>query len=290
MYKWIEKNHGEWSISLCCAVLGVRREGYYNWRKKPAQDTRDEALISALKEVRKEHRHYGVRSLINALPEEIRPSYGKGYRLCKESGLLTKKRKPKCTTKADPEAQKSEDLVNRNFTAEKPGTKLFTDISEIGGCKDGKFYVCGIIDAFDSLVAISMADNVKTELCTAAVMEYSRRYGHEENCIMHGDRGSQFTSHLYREVLSNQGFRQSMGRTGCCYDNAKMESFWATLKKELIYNLPLSTMTKSELKHAIFEWVESYYNRSRRHTSNQNDMPPLVKRQSFSSTSQSTAA
>jgi len=259
-------------------VLDVRREGYYDWQKRPSREDRDAPLVSALKKIREEHKAYGTQSMIDALPEGLKCSYGKGYRICREHGLLTGRRRPRSLTKADPKAEKSADLIQRNFTADKPGEKWFTDITELA-CKDGKDYLCGILDGFDSaLLGYSIADHMRAELCTAALTNASRRYGHEDGCILHSDKGSQFTSHLFRGVLEQQNFRQSMGRTGCCFDNAKMESFWATLKKELIYKLPLSKMTREEVRQAIFAWIEGYYNRHRRHTANQNKLAPLVKR------------
>ena len=287
VYAWIEENRGDASVSFCCAVLEVRREGFYEWQRgKSAREKRkkrDTQLASALAQARKQHPCYGTQSLIDALPEARKCSYGKGYKACREHGLLTKRRNPRCITKADPEAQAAEDLVQRDFTADMPGTKWFTDITEIK-CMDGKAYLCGILDGWDSgLLGHSFENHMRTELCTAALMSASRRFGHEPDCILHSDRGSQFTSHMYREVLGNQGFRQSMGRTGCCYDNAKMESFWATLKKELIYRLPLSTMTRAQVRHEIFVWIETYYNLRRRHTANINNLPPLVRRRLFES-------
>ena len=195
--------------------------------------------------------------------------------------MLTKRRKPRSLTKSDPKAQKSEDLVNREFSSDRPGAKWFTDITEIV-CKDGKSYLCGILDGFDSaLLGFSMADHMRAELCTSALMNAANRYGHEIDCIIHSDRGSQFTSHLFREVLENQGFRQSMGRTGVCFDNAKMESFWGTLKNELVYKLPTSKMTREQVRLEVFAWIEGYYNRNRRHTANDNKLPPLVMRAEY---------
>jgi transposase InsO family protein len=229
--------------------------------------------------------------MIDELPEGLKCSYGKGYRICRENNLLTGRRRPKSTTKADPNAPKSDDLIQRDFIADKPGEKWYTDITEMD-CKDGKAYLCGILDGFDSaLLGHSMADHMRAELCTAALTSASRRYGHEDGCIMHSDKGSQFTSLLFRGVLEQQGFRQSMGRTGCCFDNAKMESFWATLKKELIYKLPLSQMTREDVRQAVFAWIEGYYNRRRRHTTNQGKLAPLVKRALYAgSQAQSTVA
>ncbi|GAB6274651.1 MAG: hypothetical protein STSR0004_15150 [Peptococcaceae bacterium] len=109
--------------------------------------------------------------------------------------------------------------------------------------------------------------------------------------IVHSDRVSQFTSRLFRETLANKGLRQSMGRTGSCFDNARIESFFATLKKELIYRLPVYKMNRAEIRYliSIFDWIESYYNRKRRHTSNEHKLPPLVKRKFFQQRIQTAA-
>ena len=258
-------------------MLEVRREGYYDWQKRPSREERETNLVSTLKEIRKKHPCYGTQSMIDELPEDMKMSCGKGYRICRDNGLLTKRRSPRSLTKADPKAQKAEDLVQRDFYAETPGTKVFTDITEIH-CADGKLYYCGILDAFDGAqIGCSMANHMRAELCTAALMHAKRRYGLEKDCIVHSDRGSQFTSHLYRETLEGQELRQSMGRTGSCYDNAHAESFFATLKKELIYRLPLSRMTKEEVRAEVFDWVEGYYNRIRRNTANDGKRPPACE-------------
>jgi transposase InsO family protein len=278
IYAWIHKNSGNFSIALCCLALHVRREGYYHWlrRKSPAQ--RDSELVSALKEVRKMHPCYGVRSMLDELPQAQKVSYGKGYRVCRDNGLLTKRRKPKSLTKADPAAQAADDLVKRDFTAAAPNEKWLTDITEMQ-CKDGKLYLCAVLDCFDgSIVGHSMDTNMKTPLCTAALTGAVKRYGSHRDWILHSDRGSQHTSHLFRKILEANGFRQSMGRTGSCYDNARMESFFATFKKELIYRLPLYRLTRQQVKGYAFEWIETYYNRKRRHTANAGNMPPLMKR------------
>lgn len=279
----MDKHRGNVSIAMCCATLGVRREGYYAWKKRPRQrELRDAEMVSALKEIREKHPCYGVGSMIDELPEDKKVSYGKGYVLCRDNGLLQKRRKPNSLTKQDRTKRTSDDLIKRDFKATVPGSKLLTDITEIKGCKDGKLYLCGVLDCFDgALVGLSMDTNMRAPLCTSAVLGAISRYGKAEGAVIHSDRGSQFTSNLFKETMLAKGIRQSMGKTGCCYDNARMESFFATLKKELIYRLPLYKMTRAEAKHRIFEWIESYYNRMRRHTSNEHNMPPLVKRQRY---------
>ena len=218
--------------------------------------------------------------MLDTLPEEQKVSYGKGYRVCRDNGLLTKRRNPKGITKADPLAQAADDLVRRDFTATAPNEKLLTDITEME-CRDGKLYLCAVLDCFDAAISgFSMDSNMKTPLCTAALNSAVNRWACSRGCIIHSDRGSQFTSRLYRETLDEKGFRQSMGRVGTCSDNARMESFFATLKKELIYRLPLYRLSRKEVRAYIFEWI-AYYNRKRRHTSNEGKLPPMKKRELY---------
>jgi len=186
----------------------------------------------------------------------------------RDNGLLQKVRKPKGLTKADPKAQASKDLVKRAFTADAPNQKWLSDITEIEA-KDGKLYIAGVLDCCDGvLVGLSMADNMKAELCMNALEIAITRYvkpvsakSKKLGIIAHSDRGSQYTSNKYRRLLAKHGFIQSMGRTGSCFDNARMESFFATMKKELIYDLDYKNMTKAELRAVIFNWVELDYNR-----------------------------
>lgn len=262
-------------------MLEVRREGYYDWQKRPTRENRDAPLVLALKKIREEYPCYGVLSMLDELPPEQKVSYGKGYRLCRDNGLLTKRRNPNGITKADPCEKAAEDLVRRDFKADAPGTKVFTDITQMN-CSDGKLYFCGVLDAFDGAqIGYSIDFHMRAELCTTALLNAKRRYGLKKNCIVHSDHGSQYTSRLFRETLAAQGLRQSMGSTGSCFDNARAESFFATLKKELIYRLPMSRMTRAEVRAQIFAWIEGFYNKKRRNTANAENLPPLVKRNRF---------
>lgn len=281
MYTWIHENSGKFSVALCCMALHVRREGYYDWLHRPSREARDAELVSALEKVRKVHPCYGVQSMLDELPKEEKVSYGKGYRVCRDNGLLTKRRKPKSLTQPDPKAQAAEDLVKRDFTSAAPNEKWLTDITELA-CKDGKLYLCAVLDCFDgAIVGHSTDNNMKASLCTAALSSAVFRYGAGKDRILHSDRGSQFTSHLYQKTLESKGFQHSMGRTGSCYDNARMESFFATLKKELIYRLPLYKLARTQVKSLVFDWIETYYNRKRRHTANVGNLPPLCKRDTW---------
>ena len=263
-------------------ALGVRREGYYAWRKRPSREQGDAQLVSALTQIRKDHPAYGVRSMLEELPGTKKPSYGKGYRICRDNGLLDRRRKTRGITKPDPEAQTMDDLLERDFTASKPNMKWLTDITQMQ-CKDGKLYLCCVMDCYDAtIVGLSMDTNMRAGLCVSALNSAAYQYGTRDGLILHSDRGSQYTSHLFRETLSAKTIRQSMGRSGSCFDNARMESFYATLKKDLIYRLPIYNMTREEVRAKVFEWIVGYYNLRRRHTANEWNLPPLVKRRRYS--------
>ena len=239
---------------------------------------RDAETVSALKQLRQQHPCYGVRSLRDALEPALRPSYGKCYRLCNENGLLTRKKRPHSLTICDGRAPQSEDLVQRDFTAPTPYVKCLSDITQIK-CVDGKLYFAALMDCFDgAIVGFSMNTHMRASLCCAAVRDAAARHGYNGDVILHSDHGGQYASYEYRKLLDEYGFRQSMGRTHCCFDNARMESFFATLKKELIYRLHCSSMPREQVRQLVFRWIETYYNRLRRNTANEDNLPPLVKR------------
>jgi len=219
--------------------------------------------------------------MLDELAEEKKPSYGKGYQICKDNDLLQKRRKPHGITKANPEAQSADDLIKRDYSAAEANQKWLTDITQMQ-CKDGKLYLCCIMDCYDeAIVGLSMDTNMRAGLCVSALNSAVFRHGISNSLILHSDRGSQYTSTLFRETLHSRTIRQSMGCTGSCYDNARMESFYATLKKELIYRLPVYTMTREEVRAKVFDWIVGYYNHRRRHTANEWNLPPLVKRNRF---------
>ena len=279
---------------MACMAVSVRRAGYYEYHNADAvqaragkQAKRDELVLS-LKQIRAKEKKYGVSRLRLKLIADSKakggtdyPSYGKIYKLCSQNGLLQKTRTPKGITKQDPKTQASEDLVKRDFTADTPNKKWLGDISEVA-CKDGNLYIAPIMDCFDgAIVGLSMADNKKAELCKEALDSAVMRYGKSDGLLFHSDRASQYTSNLYRSRLDGLNIKQSMGKTGSCYDNAKMESFFATLKKELIYDLDYKNMTRAELSARIFASIELEYNRDRLYSPNEEHMPPLIKRALF---------
>lgn len=224
------------------------------------------------------------QALILKQPENVDiPSERTVYRVMEEIGIRHHpKRKPNGITKADREAGKSEDLLKRDFAAEKPLTKCVTDITEIK-TSDGKLYVSAIFDCFDSSVTgLAVDTNMKAPLCVQTLENASKAYPDIRGAIIHSDRGSQYTSQIYRETICRYGIEQSMNSAGGrCHDNARCESMWGRMKSELLYErYDTEKMTTEELKTLIWRYFISYWN-NRRICSANGGLPPMVKRQQY---------
>lgn len=254
--------------------------------KAAAKTTRDEILLGHIKEIREdrpENENYGVERIHIALKQVYGYTKSKRsvYRIMSKYGLLIKvKRKPNGITEADSEAQKSENLIKQDFTADAPNKKWLTDITEVP-CIDGKLYVSPVFDCYSGeIVGLTMADNKRKELCAEA-FEDACRNRNAYGMIFHSDRGSQYTSGKFRESLAKYGAIQSMSGTGRCYDNARMESFFATVKKEKLYKIKTEKLPMSTVKTIIFRYIMIYYNRYRIYTSNPDGLPPAVYRERY---------
>ena len=173
-------------------------------------------------------------------------------------------------------------MLKRDFQAEKPLEKTVTDITEIKA-KDGKLYVSAIFDCFDSTVlGLAMDDNMRAELCVRTLKSAAGAYPALRGAIVHSDRGSQYTSGIYREAVGKYGIRQSMNSDGGrCHDNARCESMWAWMKSELFYDrVDTQVLTIAEIKTMVWRYFMIYWNRRRICSANKG-LPPLVKRQRY---------
>ncbi|MEI3019642.1 IS3 family transposase [Ruminococcus sp.] len=171
-------------------------------------------------------------------------------------------------------------LIKRNFSADKPLKKLLTDITEVQ-CADGKLYVSPILDCFNGeIVALEMRDNMKKELCIDTVKQLREKYGRLDGTVLHSDRGCQYTSYAFRRELVINGLIQNLSGTAHCYDNARMESFFATLKKEKLYQIPTYRMKHEKVKTVIFRYIFGYYNTQRINSFNEGSLPPVALRTS----------
>ncbi|MHB1407187.1 MAG: IS3 family transposase [Desulfitobacteriaceae bacterium] len=270
------------SVKEMCKVLKVSEAGYYKWLNLQGRPYKYDDLLAKIREIRAENPDYGPYRIYLEL--KLFHGYTRSYylilKLCKEHHLMLKKKfHAKGITKADPAAQASENLIRQDFSASSPNQKWLGDITEIPTA-DGKLYLAAVLDCFDgSIVGFKMDDNMKAELCADAFSSAVKKH-QATGMIFHSDRGSQYTSKLYREILARYGAMQSMSNTGKCFDNARMESFFATLKKEKIYKYKTEAMSMNAVKSMVFRFIEIYYNRKRIYTTN-GGYPPLVKRLNY---------
>lgn len=278
-------------ISFYCRTLKVSREGFRKHLKDRNKPRKHEALAREMLEICAEDEcndTYGRIRMHEALllrnPDGIEiPSERTIYRVMKKIGLIHKpKRKPNGITKADKDARKSDNLLKRDFRADKPCTKAVADITEIK-CKDGKLYVSATFDCYDLMVlGLAMDTNMKADLSAKTVENAVRAFPELKGAIIHTDRGSQYTSKLYRQVLNHYGIIQSMNSDGGrCHDNARCESMWARMKTELLYDrYDTEQMSVEDVKFIVWKYFMSYWN-NRRICSANGGLPPAVMRQWF---------
>ena len=195
-------------------------------------------------------------------------------------GILHRRRIPRGITKASTEIQDRENLIKRDFKAERPLQKLLSDITEIQ-CYDGKLYLSAVLDCYNGeILSVAMDNNMKKELCIRTVTELELQYGKKlGGAIFHSDRGSQYTSEAFRNALRNAGLIQSLSGTEHCFDNARMESFFATLKKEKIYRISAYKLTREQVKSIVFRYIFVYYDRIRVSLVNPGGLSPVAYRE-----------
>lgn len=268
---------------MICTVLKVNESGYYRWLKNRDKTGKRKLLLVEIQNIIKEHPdndNYGVDRILTALEQRnIKCSRRTVYRAMQDGNLLHQRRIPHGITKATTEIQEKENIIKRDFTSNKPIAKLLTDISEVQ-CSDGKLYISPILDCYNGeIIALEMRDNMKKELCIDTVRQLKQRYGNLEGVLLHSDRGSQYTSDAFRLTLSEYGMTQSLSSSGKCFDNARMESFFATLKKEKLYRIPTYAMTKEEVKTVVFRYIFAYYNTIRITSFNPGGLPPVQYRE-----------
>jgi len=246
-------------------MLKVTRQGFYSYLGSLSKPYKYGILVALMKEIIAEDEcndTYGSKRMREKLlllkennPDLIVPSPSTVARIMSKNGLIHKqKRKPNGLTKADKEARKSDNLLNGDFEAAAPFEKTVTDITELPTA-DGKLYISAIEDCFDNeVLAISMADNMRAELCVRTLRDAVMAHPELRGSTSHSDRGSQYTSEDYRVVLKEFGIHQSMNSAaGRCHDNAKCESLWGRFKEELIYGrYRTEKMPMDEVKRCLF--------------------------------------
>jgi transposase InsO family protein len=273
VYPFIEAERAEQHhVKPACELLEVSRAAFYQWAKHmpSGRETQDRALAPRIKEIHQGSRGtYGAPRIHAVLRRDgVTTSTKRVARLMREQGLAGRRRRRfKRTTVADPELAAAVDLIKRAFG---PGTILIdrawcSDITYIRTW-EGWLYLAAILDIGSRrVVGWAMADHMRAELvCDALAMAVHARRP-KAGLIFHSDRGSQYTSGAFRDLLGSQGMLQSLAAPGQCWDNAVAESFWSTLKEELVHRHPWPTRARA--RQAIFEFIEVFYNRQRLHSS-----------------------
>lgn len=281
-------------MKLICQILGVSESGFYRFKQNLAKPSKDAILSATIQEILNEsiyNDNYGVNRIqIALLDKGIAAGKRRITRVMREHGWLhERKRRPKGLTKATTEVQEAENIIKQNFTATEPYQKILTDITQIP-CLNGKLYISPIMDCFNGeILSLFMRRNMRKELCIDTFKAANKRYG-LNGAVFHSDRGSQYTSKEFREELLNNNVTQSLSGIDHCYDNARMESFFATLKKELLYRMPTYKMTVEEVKAETFKYVFTYYNTRRIYTTNPNGLLPAAYRYLYEQQHQNYAA
>lgn len=268
-FAFIDVEKASYPMRVLCRVLDVSRSGYYAWRsRKPSvRELEDERLRPKVVEAFETGRGaYGSPRVRDELVDQgFEIGRKRVARLMREMGLQgVCPRKFRATTDSDHDHPIAENVLARNFEATGPNEKWTTDITYVF-TGEGWLYLAVVMDLYSRrIVGWSTADHLKTELCLDALqMALDHRVG-VEGLMHHSDRGVQYASTRYREVLNARGIECSMSRRANCWDNAVAESFFGTLKNELIYRRPWSTRTQA--RDAIGEYIEIFYNRIRRHS------------------------
>jgi transposase InsO family protein len=268
-YHFILERHVPYSVSIQCRVLAVSRAGYYQWRGKEVP-RRQRENAELLKRTRALYRHYrgryGSPRMTRALRQEgYLCSRNRVARLMRQDGLRARPKRKYAVTTCSDHRTASPNVLDRRFTIARPNQVWTSDITYIPTRQDEWLYVATVMDLCTrKIVGLAMRDDLSQQLVIDALQQAIDRQQPEAGLLLHSDRGVQYSSDAYRAMLREHGFRQSMSRKGNCWDNAPMESFFKTMKVELVY--PQQYETHEEAKQSIFEYIEIFYNRQRIHS------------------------
>ena len=264
----------ELAVATMCRVLQVSRSGYYDWlgRPKSRRRARQEQLTEQIRRA-----HADSRQLYGS-PRVAAELKGRGVRVCENTvarymraaGLASRARKRFVvrTTDARHEHPVAANKLGRRFDAgdwPEPNQAWCTDVTCVWTGQQGWLYLAAVMDLCSRrIVGWAMADHLRAELCLEALGMALEQRRPTEGLLHHSDRGVQYACEAYQSLLEERGITCSMSRTGNCYDNAAMESFFSTLKREEVYQRTYAT--HAEARAAIFEYIEVFYNRQRRHS------------------------
>jgi putative transposase len=271
-----------------CAVLEVSRSGFYDWANRGRSPRRvtDDELLEQIRKIHQESRGtYGSPRVHAELAARgWRVGRKRVARLMRAAGLVGAHRRRRVSLTVAERAAVIPDRVARNFGPRgRPGQRWVGDISYLPTAT-GWLYLATVLDlATRKIVGYAMAEHMRAELVCDALTMAVRRCPPAPGCVFHSDRGSQYTSAAFADTLAAHQITGSTGRTGSCFDNAVAESFFATLKCEIG---AVSWTSRSAARMAVYEWIEVFYNRTRRHSALNYDTPHDTERRLLTETAE----
>jgi putative transposase len=268
-YQFMQQHEAEFSLKRMSLVFKVSRSGYYKFIKADLSERTKEnmRLATKIKTIHAESRQtYGSPRVHAELVSQGEVCSRKRVaRIMRNAGVQAKmKKRYKITTQANPKVVPAPNLLQQNFTAEMPNQRWVTDITYVATA-EGWLYVAAVLDLFSRrIVGLAMSERMTTDLVLSALNQAVIHREPTSGLVHHSDKGSQYTSKEFQKQLTIYCMIASMSGTGCCYDNAAMESFFHTLKTEHTYFEYYDT--REQAKQSIFEYVEVFYNRKRLHS------------------------
>lgn len=268
-FRFITAHSNQWPVMVMCDTLGASTAGYYAWRERPisaAQRRRDGLLVN----IEVIHAQVKARYGSPRIHAELR---ARGQRCCvntvarlmRKAGIAAKtKRKFRHTTDSNHDRPVAPNILQRQFDSERPNESWVSDITYIP-TREGWLYLAVVLDLYSRMVVgWAMASRTTSRFVVEALAMAVQRRLPGADLLAHSDRGSQYASDHYQRLLKEHGITCSMSRRANCWDNSPMESFFASLKKELVHHEDYQT--REEAHASIFEYIEVFYNRQRRHS------------------------
>jgi transposase InsO family protein len=268
-YRAIQENDRRFPIRLMCRALAVSPAGYYAWRDRPEsrRSVHNRTLLSAIRVIHRESREtYGSPSIWDALSKQ---GHGVGEnriaRLMRAEGIRAKTVKQwRATTQSSHRMPVAANVLDRQFSITRPNRVWAGDITYVW-TTEGWLYLAVVLDLYSrAVIGWALEARLTGDLARQALTMAIHHRAPKSGLLHHSDRGSQYAATAYQQLLTTHGMTGSMSRRGNCWDNACVESFFGTLKRELIYHRRYRT--REEATQDIFEYIEVFYNRLRRHS------------------------
>ena len=267
-FRFVDDHQHTYPVKRLCDLVECSRSGFYAWVGRPLSDryVADAVLANEIFDIHVgSYRTYGAPRVLGQLQHRnLHVGRKRVARIMAECGLVGAHGRKKWRRGKRSSSAPGPDLIGRDFTAEESNTRWVADITEFK-CRDGKLFLAGILDLHDRQIAGWSMSNRQTAdiVVNALVMALARRHP-DGDLIHHADRGAQYTSGDLGLAMADHEVTASFGATGVCWDNATMESTWATIKREIRHiHGDWETMTRSQLRTVLFDYIETFYNRQR---------------------------